>query len=237
MSKKRAVATVAAAICTCLAITSCASQPQSTPLPPPETAASARPLASTSASSSTGVSCTYTADRTPASKAVDPPPTTDVSASGTATYTLKMKQGDVKITLDRAKAPCTVNSFDALVRQGYYDQTSCHRLVDRGIFILQCGDPTGTGRGGPGYRFDDELSGHETYPAGTIAMANAGPNTNGSQFFIVWADTPLPAQYTVFGSVDEKSLSVIQKIASHGVSKDRAPAPIDDTTITSVVAG
>lgn len=117
--------------------------------------------------------------------------------------TLLMEEGEVTITLDRSAAPCTVNSFLALAEQGYFDDTTCHRLVDTGIFVLQCGDPTATGMGGPGYVFDDELTGDETYPPGTVAMANAGPDTNGSQFFMVWAETELPASYTVFGTLDE----------------------------------
>ena len=82
--------------------------------------------------------------------------------------------------------------------------------------MLQCGDPTGTGTGGPGYSFDDELSGDETYPAGTLAMANAGPNTNGSQFFIVYEDTQLPPAYAVFGTVDEAGVKTVQEVAGEG---------------------
>ncbi len=82
--------------------------------------------------------------------------------------------------------------------------------------MLQCGDPTGTGTGGPGYSFDDELSGKETYPAGTLAMANAGPNTNGSQFFIVYDDTQLPPAYAVFGQLDAASVKIVAEVAEKG---------------------
>lgn len=184
------------------------------------------------------VACAYLAGGDSTSTTpVDPPSTNDVPASGTFTQTLVMTAGEVRLTLDRAKAPCTVNSFNALAQQGFYNNTDCHRLVDTGIFILQCGDPSGTGHGGPGYRYADELSGNETYPAGTVAMANAGPDSNGSQFFIVWADSELPPSYTVFGTVDQESLLVIQGIAAKGVSKDASPAPIAEAHIVEVRAG
>jgi peptidyl-prolyl cis-trans isomerase B (cyclophilin B) len=123
----------------------------------------------------------------------------------------------VAITLDRAKAPCAVRSFESLAEQGYFDQTSCHRLVDgNGLYILQCGDPTATGTGGPGYSFADELAGITGYPAGTVAMANAGPDTNGSQFFLVYEDSQLPASYTVFGTVDPAGLEDIRAIGMGG---------------------
>ena len=101
--------------------------------------------------------------------------------------------------------------------------------------MLQCGDPTGTGSGGPGYSFDDELTGKETYPAGTLAMANAGPNTNGSQFFLVYADTPLPPSYTVFGKMDPAGRRVVARIAAAGTA-DGGPdgAPKQAVRITSV---
>jgi peptidyl-prolyl cis-trans isomerase B (cyclophilin B) len=128
---------------------------------------------------------------------------------------MHMDAGDVTLTMDRSKAPCTVNSFESLADQGYFDDTSCHRLAPD--FVLQCGDPTATGRGGPGYRYADELTGTETYPYGTLAMANAGPNTNGSQFFIIIADgVRLAPSYTVFGSVDAAGMQVIEAIAAQG---------------------
>ncbi|WP_203566352.1 peptidylprolyl isomerase [Aestuariimicrobium ganziense] len=180
-------------------------------------------------------SCEYPTSRTPA-RPVDPPPS-EPARTGTATATLEMAAGTVTITMDRAKTPCTVNSFESLVQQQFYDDTRCHRLVDTGIFILQCGDPSAVGTGGPGYTFDDELTGSETYPAGTVAMANAGPNTNGSQFFIVWADTQLDPKYTVFGTVDPASLEVIQQIASQGVDGVDGVSPIADASIKTVVMG
>lgn len=192
-----------------------------------------------------GVTCQYPSAGQPA-KPVDPPSTTDVVNQGTVSATIQLNDDEVVLTLDRASAPCTVHSFVSLVEQGYYNDTLCHRLVDYGIFVLQCGDPTGTGTGGPGYTIPDEINeeldfedyaqGAVVYPAGTVAMAKLqAPNTGGSQFFLVWADSPLPPEYTVFGTFDEDSLSVIGQIAAQGVdaSDDTSPiAPADISVIT-----
>lgn len=181
--------------------------------------------------------CEYPSDGEPA-RPVDPPATSDVPNSGEAVATLHMTAGDVTITMDRAKAPCTVNSFLSLARQGYFDDTVCHRLVDYGIFILQCGDPTGTGTGGPGYVMAEELKGTTGYPAGTVAMAKRQqPGTTGSQFFLVWADTPLPPEYTVFGTMDEAGLAVVGGIAAQGVAAEDGVSPIAEARITSVTLG
>ncbi|MDR0960846.1 MAG: peptidylprolyl isomerase [Propionibacteriaceae bacterium] len=159
--------------------------------------------------------CAYVEGGT-AARPVSLPATTDVPATGTVTATLSTAEGDLVMTLDRAKAPCTVNSFVSLSEQGYYNETNCHRLTTTGIFVLQCGDPTGTGRGGPGYSYADETSPDDTYGPGTVAMANAGANTNGSQFFIVYEDSPLSPDYTVFGQMDPASLEIVQAVASAG---------------------
>ncbi len=131
--------------------------------------------------------------------------------------TIVTNLGTVVVQLDPAGAPCTVASFAYLAGKSYFDGTKCHRLVTRGIFVLQCGDPSGTEQGGPGYEFDDEnLSATSgTYRAGTVAMANAGPGTNGSQFFVVYRDSPLPPQYTPFGRVTS-GLDVVVGVASAG---------------------
>ncbi|HET9871056.1 MAG TPA: peptidylprolyl isomerase [Propionibacteriaceae bacterium] len=154
-----------------------------------------------------------------AAKPVELPRSSGVSTTGTVAYVLKTTEGDVTITLDRAKTPCTVNSFESLADQGYFDKTRCHRLVDSGIFLLQCGDPTASGSGGPGYTFADETDGTESYTAGVVAMANAGPNTNGSQFFLVYDDsTQLDAtpNYTVFGTMDQTSRGVVAIMSREG---------------------
>jgi peptidyl-prolyl cis-trans isomerase B (cyclophilin B) len=140
-------------------------------------------------------------------------------------------------TLNRAAAPCAVENFVSLATQKYFDATPCHRLTTGTVSVLQCGDPTGTGSGGPGYSFGDELTGKEKYTKGVLAMANSGPNTNGSQFFIVYKDSQLGPNYTVFGTVS-KGLAVVEKVAAKGSNppNDGPPKlPIKLTKLT--VAG
>ncbi|GAA0687175.1 peptidylprolyl isomerase [Kitasatospora atroaurantiaca] len=143
-------------------------------------------------------------------------PAMTVDAKAQYTATLDTSCGKVTIELDAAKAPHTVNSFAFLSGEKYFDHVKCHRLTTEGIYVLQCGDPTGTGSGGPGYQFADENLTGATYPAGTVAMANAGAGTNGSQFFLVYKDTQLPPNYTPFGKITG-GLDVLQNIAGGGV--------------------
>jgi len=161
------------------------------------------------------VNCTYVTGSSPA-KPVDPPSGANVASTGTVAVVITTNEGPITITMDRSKTPCTINSFLSLAQQKYFDATSCHRLVTSGLFLLQCGDPTGTGSGGPGYTFRDETYATDTFPAGTVAMANAGTNTNGSQFFLVYADSPLPPKYTVFGHMDAAGIAVVAKVAAGG---------------------
>lgn len=178
-------------------------------------------------------SCTY-APAGNAAKDVEAPASAP-SATGDVTATMETSAGTIGLTLDGATTPCTVNSFVSLAEQGYFDDTECHRLTTSGIFVLQCGDPSASGRGGPGYSYADELDGSETYPAGTLAMANAGPDTNGSQFFLVYADTKLPPSYTVFGQMDEAGLAVVEAIAAKGaVGGGGDGAPAEAVTISSI---
>jgi peptidyl-prolyl cis-trans isomerase B (cyclophilin B) len=136
--------------------------------------------------------------------------------SGTYTATVTTNCGTIVAALDATKAPHTVNSFAFLASKHYFDGSPCHRLTTAGIFVLQCGDPTGQGTGGPGYTIPDENLAGATYPAGTLAMANTGqPHSGGSQFFFCYADTPLPPQYTPFGKVTS-GLDVLQAIAKNG---------------------
>ncbi|MFC4785121.1 peptidylprolyl isomerase [Nocardioides sp. MAHUQ-72] len=184
----------------------------------------------------TGKACTYKSDGQQPAKDVDLPPD-HAAVSGDEGVTIKTSAGDIEATLDADTTPCTVNSFVSLADQGYFDNTSCHRLTTQGIYVLQCGDPTATGAGTPGYSFPDELSGKETYGPGTLAMANAGADTNGSQFFIVYGDSPLDPDYTVFGTIDDASLQVVKDIADKG-TVDGGPdgAPKEKVTIDSVTA-
>ena len=183
------------------------------PAASPSIAPSGTPIAA-----SGGDICEYSASGEPA-RSVTPPPSTGVPTSGKISYALAMTNGTVKITLDWAKAPCTVNSFVSLADQGYFDHTKCHRLADSGIFILQCGDPTGTGKGGPGYEFANETDGTETYTEGAVAMANGGPGSNGSQFFLVWADSTSlnkKRNFTIFGRMGKASRDVVASMAAEG---------------------
>jgi peptidyl-prolyl cis-trans isomerase B (cyclophilin B) len=152
------------------------------------------------------------------------------------TARLLVGEATVEVRLLPAAAPCAVASFRGLADQGYYDGTTCHRLTTQAIYVIQCGDPTGTGIGGPGYAFADENLAGARYPAGTVAMANSGPGTNGSQFFLVYRDSDqLPAEYTPFGQVTA-GLDVLRRIASDGTadhSGDGRPArPIRLTHVT-----
>jgi peptidyl-prolyl cis-trans isomerase B (cyclophilin B) len=160
-------------------------------------------------------------------------------APTTYTATVVTNCGTIVAALDAAKAPHTVNSFAFLAAQHYFDHTICHRLTTQSIFVLQCGDPTGTGRGGPGYTIPDENLTGATYPAGTLAMANTGaPHTGGSQFFFCYADTPLPPQYTPFGHVTQ-GLEVLKQIAANGEDdsnsagdgKPNSPVVIESFTV------
>ncbi|MFB6893383.1 peptidylprolyl isomerase [Kitasatospora sp. NPDC056327] len=169
----------------------------------------------------------------------EPAMTVDTAAAYTAT--LDTNCGKVTLSLDAAKAPHTVNSFAFLAGEKYFDHTKCHRLTTGGIFVLQCGDPTASstapgGTGGPGYKFADENLTGATYPAGTLAMANAGPGTNGSQFFLVYKDTQLPPSYTPFGRITG-GLDVVQKIAAAGTLEGGGDGhPMADVTLNSVTA-
>lgn len=146
---------------------------------------------------------------------IEPLPT--LAPTATYTATLDTTCGTIGLTLDAAAAPRTVNSFAFLAGEGYFDHTRCHRLTTEGIYVLQCGDPTASGRGGPGYRFPDENLTGATYPAGTLAMANAGPGTNGSQFFLVYRDSQLPPNYTPFGRITS-GMDVLTGVAAAGVA-------------------
>ena len=135
------------------------------------------------------------------------------------TFTLTTNCGTIVITTVGKKAPWTLTEMSTLAKAGYFDGSLCHRLTTAGIYVLQCGDPTATGRGGPGFSYPDEnlpANALNNYPAGTVAMANSGPGTNGSQFFLVFADTSLGPDYTIWGKIT-KGLDIVQAIAKAGV--------------------
>jgi peptidyl-prolyl cis-trans isomerase B (cyclophilin B) len=165
-----------------------------------------------------GATCTYSpAD--PGSgdtRVVDPPPST-AAVGGHVTVNIKTALGVLTLQLLADRAPCTVNSFVHLAQQDYYTDTECHRLTTDGLFVLQCGDPSGTGTGTPGYQFGDENlpTVSPPYPRGTVAMANAGPGTNGGQFFLVYKNSDIPPDYPVFGTV-VSGMDLLDRIAAGG---------------------
>lgn len=205
------------------------------------------------------VSCTYNEDGQQDNfKGL--PPAENVPAEGTVDVDLATSAGPIGMKLDRSVSPCTVNAIEFLAKDGYFNNTVCHRLTTSdGLKVLQCGDPTGTGSGGPGFQFPNEFPTDEAlekvdtsqipegvseeekamyagsllqqepkrYERGTIAMANAGLDTNGSQFFLNYGDSVLPPLYTYFGQINEEGLATLDKIADKGVeggTTDGTPA-------------
>jgi peptidyl-prolyl cis-trans isomerase B (cyclophilin B) len=173
--------------------------------------------------------CAFTATPDePASKPAPLPTATTASTQGTVAANLQTDRGPIPITLDRTTGPCAVENFISLAKAGYYDGTPCHRLTTgEGLKVLQCGDPTGLGTGGPGYTINDEpptglaaapgQQGVSVYPRGTIAMAKtSAPDSGGSQFFLVYADSVLPPDYTVFGRIGDQGLATLDAIAAAG---------------------
>lgn len=212
-----------------------ASSPPETPERP-----EAKPLALTrSTPLADTVSCSYpTENAGEALKDATPPEKTEgVPTTGKVTITLNTSQGPIDMELDRSVAPCTVNAIEHLAKTKYYDDTICHRITTQGIYVLQCGDPSAKSSGGPGFQFANEYPTDETdaeamntpviYPKGTIAMANAGPGTNGSQFFLNYEDSPLPPAYTYFGKIGDEGMKTLAQIAEKGAENgvpDGAPA-------------
>jgi peptidyl-prolyl cis-trans isomerase B (cyclophilin B) len=211
-----------------------ASTPTATPT------AAATPTPSVSATPSTvaepATHCVYTKSGTPARKVGIPPAKPHYKAK-TYQAAIKTNRGTIVLDLFNSKATCTVNSFLYLASKGYFNNTPCHRLTTSGIFVLQCGDPTGTGRGGPGYEFANENTAGAKYLQGTVAMANAGAGTNGSQFFLVYRNsTTLPADYSLFGKI-VSGLGIIQNVAKAGSDNSNGPGdghPKEKVTIESV---
>ena len=190
------------------------------------------------------IACTYSPDTSGNTnlKDVGTPPTPEATPTkGTATLLMSTNQGDLTLTLDRAKAPCAAASFAFLAQQKFFDGSPCHREVNEPTFgVLQCGDPSGSGAGGPAYKFAQEVPSGTTYPRGTIAMANTGqPNSTGSQFFLCFTDTQLSPDYSPVGTVDAAGLAVLDKIAAAGkngsfASQAGGGAPNIPVTITTM---
>jgi peptidyl-prolyl cis-trans isomerase B (cyclophilin B) len=221
-----------------------------TPTTPSEAPAAEGALPAFAAPPGLGDDCQYPASAEKASKPVKPPRTGKVPTEpAQVSASMETNQGDIGLMLDNGKSPCTVNSFASLANQGFFNDTTCHRLTTSdSLSVLQCGDPTGKGTGSPGYQFpneyptnqyqpdDPKLSEPVLYPRGTLAMANAGPGTNGSQFFLVYKDSQLPPNYTVFGTIDETGLATLDKIAAAGTADGAADGkPKSDVKITSLL--
>jgi peptidyl-prolyl cis-trans isomerase B (cyclophilin B) len=215
--------------------------PSSTPTPVPTAPPAAAPG-----------TCSFSpTPNEPAAKPAPVPSVTTAPTSGTVPVTLQTTSGPIPLTLDRATGPCTVESFLSLVGAGYFNNTPCHRLTTgEGLKVLQCGDPTGTGTGGPGYTIGDEPptglapdpSGSAViYPRGTVAMAKtSAPNSGGSQFFLVYADSTLPPDYTVFGTIGDAGLATVDKVAQAGSDNANGQGdgkPVTPVTIETATAG
>ena len=156
-----------------------------------------------------------------------PPNPAQTPTQGTVALKMDTSQGAIGLTLDRSKAPCAAASFGYLASKHFFDNSTCHREVNQPTFgVLQCGDPTGTGQGGPTYTFREEANPQTKYPRGTIAMANSGsPNSTGSQFFLCFTDTDLPPNYSAVGTVDAAGLKVLDTIAAAGNDGSFEPSP------------
>lgn len=201
------------------------------------TSSSAGSSSSASASSSSGgTPCPTSTPTVSHPKQFTAPHGTVAKTAYTMRITFACK-GTVTIAMNGKQTPATIQSFAFLAGQHWFDNTPCHRLTTSGIYVLQCGDPTGTGTGGPGYTIPDENLQGASYPAGTVAMANTGqPHTGGSQFFLVYANTQLPPQYTPFGHVT-KGLDILRRIAAAGEDDANGPGdghPKNPVVITSL---
>ncbi|MDP9430341.1 MAG: peptidylprolyl isomerase [Actinomycetota bacterium] len=165
-------------------------------------------------------------------------PPVEVTPTGTTEVDITTNVGPIGLTLDNANAPCGVASMVYLAGQGYFDDTVCHRETDsEGLKVLQCGDPSGTGAGGPAYQFPTQVAGDETYPRGTVAMANSGQGFDGSQFFLVYGDSQLPPSYTVLGTIDEAGRATLDAIAAKGNDGSNGPgdgAPTQEVRIQTL---
>jgi peptidyl-prolyl cis-trans isomerase B (cyclophilin B) len=217
---------------------------------PPAQPRNAVPLPPFKATANLGANCQYPASPDKAVKPVKLPRTGKVPTEpAQVSASMITNQGNISLMLANNESPCTVNNFASLVSQGFFEGTKCHRLTTAAaLYTLQCGDPKGDGTGGPGYQFaneyptdqypanDSRLGEPVIYPRGTLAMANAGPNTNSSQFFLVYRDSALLPEYTIFGTIQADGLTTLDKIAAAGVT-DRSDdgTPAMGVTITSLM--
>jgi peptidyl-prolyl cis-trans isomerase B (cyclophilin B) len=208
--------------------------------------ASGPPLPTFKPTADLGANCQYLPSTEQAAKPAKPPRTGKVPTDpAQVSVSMVTNQGHIGLLLANNESPCTVNNFASLAQQKFFNDTKCHRLT---LSILQCGDPSADGTGGPGYKFADEYPTDQyqpgdparrepvIYPKGTLAMANSGPNTNGSQFFLVYKDTPLPPAYTVFGKIQQDGLDTLDKIAKGGIAGGGTDGPpATEVNVTSIL--
>jgi peptidyl-prolyl cis-trans isomerase B (cyclophilin B) len=208
----------------------------------PAAAGSSTPTSAAASTPADPSSCSYTKDSSgnPNLKDVGTPPS-KVPTSGSTQVTMTTNFGAIPLALDRAGAPCATQSMVYLAQKKFFDNTICHRETSSaGLKVLQCGDPTGTGSGGPSYQYKTHVTGKETYKRGTIAMANSGQGFDGSQFFLVYGDSQLPPNYTVVGTIAPAGLKVLDTIAANGNNGANGQgdgAPKKKVTITSMTVG
>jgi peptidyl-prolyl cis-trans isomerase B (cyclophilin B) len=199
------------------------------------------PSASPSPTAVVAGGCTWLLEDTtvnPNLTEVGTPPAPATPPTGTAPMTITTDRGVIEVEMDAGNAPCTYTSLAYLAGQGFYNGSSCHRLTTDGIFVLQCGDPTATGGGGPTYKMAEEnlpTGDQPLYPRGTVAMAKTSePSTTGSQFFLVYDDTELPGDYTIVGTITE-GLDVIEEIAAEGAVDAAGQEASDGSPATPVL--
>jgi peptidyl-prolyl cis-trans isomerase B (cyclophilin B) len=217
--------------------TNAGAKPSATPSLSVSPSASPSPSPSETVSANGTVQCTYVSNP-PAARNVGLPPS-KTSIKGNYQATIVTNRGNIVIDLLNSKAPCTVNSFAFLSAKDYYANTSCFRIsTTASPYMLQCGDPKNNGSGGPGYEFADENLTGATYPAGTVAMANGGPNTNGSQFFLVFKNSELPPSYPPFGKI-VSGLNILENVAKAGFGPPLSDAgggqPKEKVEIQSII--
>jgi len=200
------------------------------------TSVNGKPVAGTDPVAS-GPTCEYPVDTSPGAVTAKGFPST-VSDPKKSTLSFATPQGVLAIDLDPAAGPCSVEAVRYLVRQKFYDGSSCHRLTTNpGLQVLQCGDPSGSGSGTPGFRYEDKLPARGDYVRGVVAMANAGPGTNGSQFFIVYGAAQIDPDYPVLGKVSS-GMDLVDKVVTGGVVGGKQDGkPVKPMTFTSVTEG
>jgi peptidyl-prolyl cis-trans isomerase B (cyclophilin B) len=246
------IAAVALTLAGCVARESASDEPNNDGFTPSRSTEEPSEPSESSSGTATEGECGFTTNEAEDPSVGLPPDDGSITAS---TMTLTTSVGPITIQLDADRAPCTVQSMAFLAGEGFYDGVNCHRLTAAAsLKVLQCGDPNGDGTGGPGYTIPDELptdlpagpqlsdgTQASIYQRGVVAMANAGPDTGGSQFFLVYGDSTLPPNYTVFGTMDQAGLTVLDQIAAGGITPGQNGAedgaPVTPVTIqTATVA-